>query len=94
MIKKLKKYFEERTPDQIECSVHFCDYTGGYKFIPWLYHMNKGFVFGAGTVALLILVGAIVEGSLGAALVVVGLLSIYSFLLKRSYNKLKKGDAS
>lgn len=37
--------WKKRTPIEIDESVSKGDYTGGYAFLPWLWHMRKAVVF-------------------------------------------------
>lgn len=39
-------YWSKRTKEQIKTSVNQRDFTGGYKFWPWLWYMRKGYLLG------------------------------------------------
>ena len=84
-------FFTKRTDLQVQQSKDNKDYTGGYKFLPWLVYMRTKFLIGAGTISLGILIASIVLAEPIAIGVISGLIVLYSFLLKNEYNKLKKG---
>ena len=84
-------FFTKRTDLQVQQSVDNKDYTGGYKFLPWLVYMRTKFLIGAGSIDLLILIASFISMEPIAIGIICGLNVIYSFLLKNEYNKLKKG---
>ena len=87
----MKGYWKKRTLNEMAESQNNGDNTGGYKFLPWLLYMNKGFTFGALPIALTILIAGIVEKSDLTIGVMLGLLILYTGLMFDDYKKSKKG---
>ena len=102
MIKQIiEKYWQKkRTPAEIEESITNQDFTGGYKFLPWLWHFRK-FMLGAILLNVFIVSQAIrayrIEGESEIIIVsiVFGLCIpvVIMFLLMREFHNKKQGKS-
>jgi len=87
----------KKTDAEIQAFEDKNDFTGGYEFLPWLWYMKKGYL---GGIALLLIIGGITAFTqaynqnvayVAAGFFGVALPILFSYLLKRQYNKLQKG---
>lgn len=96
-------YWSKRTEEEIEASVRKKDYTGGYKFWPWLLWMRKMYVLGFLLNLVLGWAGGlsgIIKGNSNgpawinyAVIVFFGIFAptLIGFLLRRDYKEGQKG---
>ena len=90
--------WKKRTPAQIAQSVKDKDYTGGYKFFPWLIYMQKGYLlgflgnFGLGLAAMIATWGESVM-FIGAGFAFIAA-PLIAFMTIRTYRQMKKGISS
>lgn len=91
--------WKKRSEFEIELSVSQKDYTGGYEFYPWLWHMRKMYLLGFfGNMS--IGIGSLVSSwpdPIGIGLgIFFGVFApcLIGFLLRRDYKRLKVGQSS
>ena len=92
MKKLLNKW--KRTDAQVAESVKNKDFTGGYKFIPWLIYMRTFFTCTAMPLALFILGSTIYFESKPATTLVTIIILCWSYLISKEYRELKNGISS
>ena len=93
--------FKKRTKEEVQASVKAKDYTGGYKFLPWTWHMRKRYLLGllankVGGVSLFFVYAESKETItlIGAIFFSTIVPTIISYMLRRDYTMLKKGQSS
>lgn len=42
----MKNFWYKRSKPEVDLSIRNGDYTGGYKFLPWMWHVRKVVVMG------------------------------------------------
>jgi len=91
MKKLLNKW--KRTDAQVAESIKNKDYTGGYKFIPWLMYMRTFFTCTAVPLALFVLGATFYFHSIPSTIIVSSIITCWVYLLRGEYKNAKKGIA-